>query len=351
LTVSRAACYFRPAMRIAALLPHVEVFGGVRRYIELGNAFARLGHEFVLFHPGGEKPAWLAFEGETRPLDAVAGDGFDVGLCSEYSILPSFERLAARLKYFYFVLEGHRLEKSTARGPYRFLGNSEGMCRRIERKYGVPCFRAQGGVNPVIFHPAERDAPAPSGEFRILCYGRVHKRRKGVRRVIRAADRLSRSVPGLKLIFFDTLVGKDRRDPRPLIKTRLPYEFYLDLPQSRMAWLFAKADVFVSAERRAGWANTAAEAMACRLPVVCTSSGSRDFALPGRTALVVPAPWPFFLRRAVARLIRDPDLRRRLAEEGYKAVQGFTWQVLAARLEAHFLEDLGRSGPPPVKLK
>ena len=328
-------------MRIAALLPHVEVFGGVRRYIELGNEFVKRGHEFVLFHPGGEKPAWLEFDGLTRPLEALTSETFDVGLCSEYSILPAFESLSARLKYFYFVLEGHRREREAARGPYRFLGNSEGLCRRIERKYGVACFRAQGGVNPRIFHPLERDAPAPAGEFRILCYGRIHKRRKGIRQVIRAADRLSRSVPGLKLIFFDTLVGKDRRDPRPLIRTRLPYEFYLDLPQSRMAWLYSQADLFVSAERRAGWANTAAEAMACRLPVVCTSSGSRDFALPGRTALVVPAPLSFFLRRAMARLIRDPGLRRRLAEAGYERIRDLTWEALAGRLEAHFLEDLG----------
>lgn len=329
-------------MKIAALLPHVEVFGGVRRYLELGNEFVRRGHTFVLFHPGGEKPNWLEFRGEVRPLDSLTTESFDIGMCSEYSILPWFEKMRAGLKYFYFVLEGHRQEKEVVRRPFHFLGNSEGICRRLERKHGVSAFRAAGGVNPDIFHPVERDVPSPSAEFRILCYGRIHRKRKGIPSVIRAAEGLARSFPGLKLLFFDTLVGRDRRDPRPLIKTRLPYEFYLDLPQSRMAWLYSRADMFVSAERRAGWANTAAEAMACRLPVVCTASGTRDFAFPGRTALVVPAPLPFFLRRDMARLIREPELRQRLAEAGYREISKFTWEALSARLEAHFLKEMGR---------
>jgi glycosyltransferase involved in cell wall biosynthesis len=243
------------------------------------------------------------------------------------------------------------MEKDAARRNFHFLGSSEGICRRIERKYGVPCLRAPGGINPGVFYPAPRDvpqirdgnsatdqatAPGSGREFTILSYGRIYKKRKGVHHVIRAAESLHRKYPGVRLIFFDSLVGQDRRDPRPLIRTSVPNEFHLDLPQSRMAWLFSQADVFVSAERRAGWANTAAEAMACRLPVVCTASGSRDFAVHEKTALVVPFAHPFFLRRQMERLILDPALGRRLAAAGFERIKNFTWDALAARLEAMF---------------
>ena len=317
-------------MKMAALLPHVEVFGGVRRYLELGNEFVRRGHDFVLFHPRGDKPGWLGFQGTTRPFSSLEDEEFDVGLCSEYSILSQFEKLKARSKYFYFVLEGHKKEKEVVRKNFLFLGNSEGICRRMERKYGITCHRAPGGVNPDIFHPLsekpEREA------INILCYGRIYKRRKGIRYVIRAVEGLTREFPRLRLIFFDTLVGRDQRDPRPLIKTRVPHDFYLNLPQDRMAWIFGQADIHVSAERRAGWANTSAEAMACRLPVVCTRSGTRDFAFHGRTALVVPLPLPILLRRQIRKLIENPALRERLAWTGHKKIQEFTWSVLADRL-------------------
>jgi glycosyltransferase involved in cell wall biosynthesis len=318
-------------MKIAAILPHVEVFGGVRRYLELGNEFVRKGHDFVLFHPLGGRPDWLEFRGETRPFSEIEADTFDVALCGEYSILPFFDRIRAASKYFYFVLEGHKSEKDVVRKPYRFLGNSEGICRRMERKYGLTVIRAPGGVNPEIFHPLEHPAP-PRVTFNILCYGRIYKRRKGVSYVIRAVEGLYRRHPNLKLIFFDTLVGEDRRDPRPMIQTRVPHDFHLNLPQDRMAWLYGQADLFVTAEWRAGWSNTAAEAMACRVPVVCTLSGSRDFAEDGRTALVSPFPFARLIRRRIERLILDPALRFRLAEAGSERIADFTWSRLADRL-------------------
>jgi glycosyltransferase involved in cell wall biosynthesis len=327
-------------LKVAALLPHTEVFGGVRRYIEVGNELVLRGYEFTLFTPAGRPPDWLPFKGRALPFSAIPGQSFDVGLCSEYSILEAFNGLRADKKFFYFVLEGHKLEQEVVRRDFRFLGNSEGLCRRIERKYGVACRRAPGGINPEIFHPLDRaEMPARSrGEFKVLCYGRTTRRRKGVNLVVKAVERLRRRHPGLKLVFFDSLVGEDRRDPRKRIKTRVPYEFQLDLPQSRMAWLFGQADAFVSAEKRAGWANTAAEAMACRLPVVCARSGSQDFAVDGETALVIPFRHPYFIARALRRLIEDKALAARLADAGHIKISEFTWPSLVSRLEAYFRE-------------
>jgi glycosyltransferase involved in cell wall biosynthesis len=324
-----------PPLRIAALLPHVEVFGGVRRYIELGNALAARGHRFVLFHPSGEKPAWLELRAETRPFAALGEERFDVALCGEYSILEAFDKIPAASRYFYFVLEGHKREREVARRrDLLFLGNSEGICRRLERKYGLAVHRAPGGVNPAVFHPVGKTAA--DGEFRILSYGRITRKRKGVPEVIRAAERLARRGRCVRLLFFDTQVGLDRRDPRPLVRTGVPFDFHLNLPQERMAWLYAQADVFVSAERRAGWSNTCAEAMACGLPVVCTPSGTRDFAEDGRTALVVPRPSPRLLARRIERLMFDPALRGDLARAGRERILSFRWEALAERLESVF---------------
>lgn len=379
------------AMRIAAVLPHVEVFGGVRRYIEIGNELTRRGHHFVIFHPQGTEPDWLEFKGETRSFDDLqrrlsdcSGEPrieqsekdtkdspkekggetrseeevFDAALCSEYSVLLFFDRLKAKTKFFYFVLKGHKQEKEVFKKDYIFLGCSEGICRRIEKKYGVTCHKIAGGINPEIFYPTaisqnnknepekshnrdtDLDKKASSGEFSILSYGRIYKRRKGIKYIIRAVEGLYKKHPNLKLIFFDSLVGEDKRDPRPLIDTRVSHEFHLDLPQVKMTWLYSQANVFVSAEWRAGWSNTTAEAMACRIPVVCTKSGTQDFAVHNQTALVIPLPLPFLLRRQLRRLVEDQNLRNRLAQAGYEKIQDFTWSALVDRLEAVLSEYL-----------
>src|SRR5262245_54786834 len=65
-------------MRIALFLPHVGVFGGVRRFVELGNAWSAMGHEVRLFHPEGRPPDWLPFAGVTHPLAEAAGLASDL---------------------------------------------------------------------------------------------------------------------------------------------------------------------------------------------------------------------------------------------------------------------------------
>ncbi len=321
-------------MRIAALLPHVEIYGGVRRYLEIGNELAKRGHYFVLFHPQGHKPEWLEFKGQVQPLSSLDKENFEIGLCSEYSLLPYYEKLRARAKFFYFLLEGHRQEKKVIKRNFYLIGNSEGMCRRIRKKYKRPCYKIAGGINPKIFYPLPKQTR--KDEFRILAYGRLSKRRKGTRYVIRAVEKLYRKYPNLKLLLFDSLVGKEKKDPRPEIKTKVPYEFYLNLPQEKMAWLYSQADVFVSAEWRAGWSNTTAEAMACCLPVVCTRSGTADFAVHGQTALISSFPFPLFLRRQIEKLIKNEGLRQKLAQAGYERITVFTWQAVADNLEEIF---------------
>lgn len=325
-------------MKIAAFLPHVEIFGGVRRYLELGNEFVRRGHQFLLYTPDGQPPYWLEFKGEIRPLAACLQENHDVALCSEYSLLNDFLTCPARVKFFYFVLAGHPLEKKVARLPLRFLANSSGLARYLSRRYGLHCEVAAGGINPALFYPQKREGS--QAEFRILCYGRIYRRRKGIQLVVKAVEKIWRKYPETKLLLFDSPVKGESRDPRKLLKTPVPYEFFWDLPQNKMAWLYSQADVFVSAEWRAGWSNPTAEAMACGVPVVCTPSGTQDFALPGQTALVVRWPLPFLIAREIEKLKRDENLRSRLAEAGRRQILKFTWEALAARLEDLFTQSL-----------
>jgi hypothetical protein len=77
-------------MRIGLFLPHVGVFGGVRRYLELGNEWVAMGHDVTLHHPTGEPPAWLPFAGRTRPLaEAVHGES-DLAIGGDAGTWPAF---------------------------------------------------------------------------------------------------------------------------------------------------------------------------------------------------------------------------------------------------------------------
>lgn len=325
-------------MRIGAILPHLLVFGGVRRYLELGNAFISRGHQFTIYTPDGTPPAWFAFDGEVKPLDSIAKYSYDVIISGSPELLDHLDTARSRIRIFYLQLEGVRGEDAIVRaGKYRIMVNSSGLGRRIKKKYGIEPLNGIGGVNPGIFRPIETGRT--DGPFRILCYGRISRPRKGTRFVIQAARRMRRTGYDVELSLFDAMTPAVP-DPRIAFDPGVPYRFYMNLPQSRMASMYSESDVFVSAEHRAGWSNTAAEAAACGVPLVCTGSGTGDFAVAGESALVLRRRASSSVRRALIRLYRDRALGKSLGAQACRNVLAFTWDALCDRMEKNFREML-----------
>ena len=329
-----------------ALLPGVGVFGGVRRFLAIGNELVGRGHRYTLYHPQGDAPSWMPFAGATRPLAELGAQRHDVLLCGEPSLLAAFAAAPARLKLFYCVLEklaGERAIVGDAR--WTVLANSSGIAERLWRRYRVRAEPAIGGIDTELFRPRGPGRPLRPEPLRVLAYGRLSRPRKGTTLVLRAAEavaRATRAAPAwagtlahpVQVVLFDHVGPGNERDPRPDLQTTVPVEFHLNSSQEALAALYSTCDVFVSAERRAGWNNTVAEAMACGVPVVCTRSGTRDLARHGETAWVVPLRHPWFLARGIRRLRTDPELRGRFRHAARTRVAEFTWPRVAGRIEA-----------------
>ena len=81
--------------------------------------------------------------------------------------------------------------------------------------------------------------------------------------------------------------------------------------------------------------------MACGAAVVCTPSGTRDFAIDGVTAAVSPWRWSWALARAIGPLLRDPARRRALAAAGASKIQDYSWERTADRIERALLARMG----------
>ncbi len=108
----------------------------------------------------------------------------------------------------------------------------------------------------------------------------------------------------------------------------------LDPTQEELVALYQSAHLFVAAERKAGWCNTALEAMACGTAVVCTRSGTTRLR-PGRRERAGRAlAAPIRLRPLIARVLREPALRERLGAAGPATAAAWTWEILAAKLLA-----------------
>ena len=112
-------------------------------------------------------------------------------------------------------------------------------------------------------------------------------------------------------------------------------ELMLDLDQRELAdEVYNATRVFVQPSHHEGFGLTAIEAMACGAALVTTDcGGSRDYAVHGSTAHVVPAGDVAGLVSAVSTLLDDERERCALAAAGSRLVQQFDWDRSGALLE------------------
>jgi glycosyltransferase involved in cell wall biosynthesis len=110
-------------------------------------------------------------------------------------------------------------------------------------------------------------------------------------------------------------------------------------------WL-AAFDVCVLSSDWEGMSNAILEAMAAGLPVVATAvGGTPEVVVDGVTGFLVPPRDPQALADAILRLLRDPDLRRRMGEAGRAHVtEHFSVEQMVHKRERLYEELLKEKG-------
>ena len=107
--------------------------------------------------------------------------------------------------------------------------------------------------------------------------------------------------------------------------------------------VYNRARIFVQSSRHEGFGLAAIESMACGSALVTTDcGGSRDYAIDGDTARVVPPDDPVGLAKAIGDLLDDEPRRRALARGAIAHVARYQWDpssaTLASSLEAYVAE-------------
>lgn len=311
--------------------------GGVTMLYEFANALARRGHEVHFIH--GPKWEWRVERVEEIPfafdpavhhhfVDTVADPGLprgDVAFGTE-------ERRLGQPAHFVqgFRLTGAWMDRTT------FHGVGPKICVAtwlldVGRSYGVPeeqLVHVPMGLDHELF----ADRTPQSG--RTIDVAMLHhpSREKGwdVGRAV--LGELRRRRPGLRATVFT--MARVPSEPLPD-----GVQMLVDLEQRELADdVYNASRVFVQTSHHEGFGLTALEAMACGAALVTTDcGGSRDYARPDETAIVVPAGDVAGLADSVEALLDDVDRRSALATVGARSAFRFDWDCSGELLEA-FLE-------------
>ena len=184
----------------------------------------------------------------------------------------------------------------------------------------------------------ESDLGALSDPPTLLYHGRVDAR-KGVLDLLDAMARLDAEGRVLRLILSgigpDVAAVADRVEMLGLgDRVELAgYASYDDAPA-----VYRRGDLFVSPTYSEGFSNTILEAMASGLPIVSTRVvGVVDCLTDGSNALLVEPADPDALAVAIARLLDDAPLRRRLAARSLDEARTlYSWPAVTRAIESAY---------------
>jgi L-malate glycosyltransferase len=161
---------------------------------------------------------------------------------------------------------------------------------------------------------------------------------------IRAIEIAKNEFPDLNVVLF----GNGRRP------SWIPgwMSYFRDPAQRRIIEdFYNNSSIVLSSSLTEGFALPPAEGAACGCAIIATDSGGiRDFVESGVTGLLSAPQDPRALAENLCALLRNDDLRIRLAYAANRRIARFTWEKSAALME-DFLARVSHRGPVPERFR
>jgi hypothetical protein len=211
---------------------------------------------------------------------------------------------------------------SSYRLPLDIIAVSPWLSRLIEKECGRTASAElwNGLRHDRFFPPPDKSYARPSV---LMMYSPV--RLKGAQEGVVALERLKKEFPGVAV----TLFGLQEKPALPFACTYLR-----DPPHDSLLAAYQAATIFLFPSHGEGWGLPAMEAMACGCALVATRSGAVDALYNGRNMLLIRPKSSGSVYRALKLLVLSEERRKRLGEEGARAVDALSWERSAQRFAA-----------------
>lgn len=342
-------------MKVVILFPHPVAgpTGGYKVVYEYANRMVADGHEVHVVYSGSiywsRKTPWHKFTCCVRwmerkvkgyscrrwfPLDHRVREHFTLSLCERHVPVGDvyvatspytawyLNRYATDARKFYFIQDyedwGSGLRAilhDTYHYPMQKIVVSTWLQRMLKEEHGEDSVLVPNGFDFEHFR-----LTMPISEKDRYCVSMLYHEmeRKDCAMGLRALARVKEHYPQLRATLFGVPVRPDG----------LPeWIDYYQCPDDELHLrINNEAAIYIGTSRTEGWGLTVGEAMMCGQAVCCTDNeGYKEMAIDGVTALVSPVGDSDAMARNIIRLIEDDALRCRLAEEGNRFIQQFSW--------------------------
>ena len=391
-------------MRIAIVVPHFfPTFGGHEFY--LARELARLGNDVHVITSDFLPSRYFPRPTKAPPGDSRTDEGFELHRTRTFTDIhnmPTFDPrrtihrivpdiiyaqeyyqlcsllsfMAAKEMRAPFVFAQHMYEPP--RGPLRVAWKGASMTMGAYVAGGaarvVAISRAARALLLSLGIPPEKIAVVPLGvdtaEFGFAEAGEGAKRKlglagrtvilyvgrldpvKGMDVLLRAFASVSKTRPETVLVIKGTgTLGPSLMELSKRLGISDSTKFISDWPRADLPELYAACDVFVLPSVREAFGLVGLEAMSTGRAVVASRVGGiQDFVVPGETGLLARPGDPVALADALAAVLDDDELRRRMGRRGRElAEKEFSYLSVAQKTLSVFRQAVdsgGRGGAP-----
>jgi glycosyltransferase involved in cell wall biosynthesis len=360
-------------MRVSFLLPDYpwKPVGGYRVVYDYANGLTARGHLVSVVHPrrlvvDAEAPmslrrraglalatfrpprvGWHRIDPRVdmryvRSLDARSVPDGDVVVATAWQTAECMAGLPARKGAHVYLIQHHEVwsgDEARVNTTWRLPCQKIVIARwlhELGRQMGIPedeMLHIPNGIDHSLYRvttPIEDRPPLVAMMYSPLGWKRAAD---GIRALEMAKERH----PALSAVLFGAA-------PRPAdLPAWIDYRQGLS-NEEVVSQVYNRAAIYLCSSPTEGWHLPPAEAMACGCALVSTDIGGvRDYAIPGRTALLAPTGDVEGLARHIVRLCEDPKERHALARDGLANIRTFTWPRSTDAFEAVLQGLAGRS--------
>lgn len=180
------------------------------------------------------------------------------------------------------------------------------------------------GADLEMFKPL----PKEDDIFRVIYCGGITLR-KGIQYLIRAFNELK--LPKSEL----WLVGGINQDIKQFLRINRHPNIILKGKQlqSSLSWFYSQCNVFCIASIEEGLATVIPQAMACGLPIICTTNtGGADIVREGEEGFILPIRNIEAIKEKILYLYENEELRKHMSENALKRAQEFTWDICGNKI-------------------
>jgi len=204
--------------------------------------------------------------------------------------------------------------------------------KRTFLEYGVPedkLIHVPYGVDLTYFRPV----PKQDDVFRVVHCGMVSLQ-KGVHYLLQAFSELK--LPHAELWLIGSITDEIRPFLNRYSSTKVLYKG--PFRERELYKYYSQGSVLCLASIHEGLAMVQAQAMACGLPVICTTNtGGEDIVRDGQDGFVVPIRDVEVLKEKILFFYENRDACKAMGNSGQQRVQsGFTWGDYGDRMIAEY---------------